>query len=147
LSFIFCIGSYKAQVPAKIKFKKNPSLIYFFQKGVASDTISKNKSNQFYLIVPDSLKESTVVLIDNAQLLLNKNDSLVNIHYMAGFQYENIYTVKETLESSIKKIKHYEFKSLINGTSALPLPVIKIRILNKKEDEIILENTFFYKEI
>lgn len=114
---------------------------------MASDTISKNKSNQFYLIVPDSLKESTVVLIDNAQLLLNKNDSLVNIHYMAGFQYENIYTVKETLESSIKKIKHYEFKSLINGTSALPLPVIKIRILNKKEDEIILENTFFYKEI
>ena len=40
--------------------------------------------------------------------------------------------------------KPFEYKILINGVSNLEKNRIKIQIINKKEDVIILENNFIY---
>src|SRR5688572_8661567 len=65
-----------SQTPQKIKFSKSSSMIYFFQAGEKQDTIIKNKSDLFYLWVPDTLKEIIVINVDNGQFQQTDTDTL-----------------------------------------------------------------------
>lgn len=147
LYFIFVIFSttklYSQKVET-IRIRKDPTFIYFFQKGIKSDTIANH--SLFYLVVPDSLKKSVSVYLDNGQLITTANDSIVQLNYIQSLKYECIYVSKE--ESGVdpnSKRKSPELKTLVNGSSSHRLNEIFIRIINKAEDEVLLENTYYLK--
>lgn len=149
LVIFFCFNTsiIFSQKIEKIKFQKNTTTIYFYQKGVFHDTISENFGNSFYLLVPDSLKKDIIIFIENGRLTKTSNDSIVKLYPMPGLNYESQFLIKEMVsELDYKKIqKQFQLISLINGTSNVQKDKIIIKITSKKENGIILENTFFYK--
>jgi hypothetical protein len=134
-----------AQSPEKIKYQKNSSLIYFFPKGINKDSIVKNSNDLFYLVVPDSLKKHIVVYVENGKLVKTTNDSLVKLNYMQGLKYESQFVINEVAEASKKIKKEFELISLINGASSYEKNKILIQIINKKEEKVVIENIFFYR--
>src|SRR5688572_14403639 len=95
-NYIFCLMFVAScimwgQEPLKIKFSKNPGLIYFFQAG-NNDTIVKNKSDLFHLFVPDSIKDHVIFQLDNARLHAAAKDSMVKVLYVPGLKYESLFT-------------------------------------------------------
>ena len=144
---LFCFGNLNSQTLQKIKFQKNPNLIYFFSKNATLDSVIKDKGESFYLIVPDSLKKDISVFVENGQLIKTKNDSLVKLNYMSGLKYETQYIISEEPANTVseKPVKHFNMISLINGTSVYPKNKIRVQITNKKEEKVIIENVFFYK--
>lgn len=143
---IFCLsGTIRSQTSQKIKFQKNSSQIYFFQKGKVDSVISPS-NDLFYLIVPDSLKRSIAIYIENAKMIRSKNDSLVQLKYMPGLKYESLYIIKESKDPTDKKLKkEFEFVSLINGSSSYVKNKMLIQIVNKREENVVMENTYIYK--
>lgn len=138
-------GNLSAQKIETIRIRKNPELIYFFQKGLKSDTLSNQAL--FYFIVPDSLKRSISVYVDNAQLIASLNDSLLQLNYLKGLIYESLYEQVEDPSEKKQNQKEivFELKTLVNGTSARKPEEIFIRIVNKQNDKVLLENLFYFK--
>jgi hypothetical protein len=135
-----------AQKEDKIRFKKNASLIYFFQKEAYRDTFQKGLSDVFYLIVPDSLKPYLSIQVDNAQLLKTENDSLVTVNYVKGFNYESIFIPTEQSTQVKAKQKSVEFKTLVNGVSAVSPDRIEITFIDKRQKNVLLKNVFYFIE-
>jgi hypothetical protein len=130
-----------AQEPSKIKFKKE-NQFYFFQKGLPNDSIIRDVSDKFYLVVPDSLKPLLSIQADNGQLTSTANDSIVKLGHFPGLKYETIFIPIDEITGE-KKINKYKIKTMINGTSELPRNRIRIVIINKRTGEVLLTNTFF----
>lgn len=145
-SFLFVFTNASAQNPEKIKFQKNSALIYFFPKGQNKDSIVKNSNDLFYLVVPDSLKKHIVVYVENGKLIKTTNDSLVKLNYMQGLKYESQFVISEVAEAPKKIKKEFELISLINGASSYEKNKILIQIINKKEEKVVIENVFFYRD-
>jgi hypothetical protein len=135
-----------AQNEEKIHFKKEQGFIYFFQKGLYRDTLQKNLGDVFYLIVPDSLKAHLSIQVDNAQLVKTENDSLVTVNYVKGFNYESIFIPTEQNTQVKAKQKSVEFKTLVNGVSAVSPDRIEIKFMDKREKNVLLKNVFYFKE-
>jgi hypothetical protein len=142
---LFSFSKVFAQTPEKIKFQKNSTLIYFFPKGAKTDSVVKNSNDLFYLVVPDSMKKHIVVYVENGKLIKTTNDSLVKLNYMQGLKYESQFVINEVTEAPKKIKKEYELISLINGASSYEKNKILIQIINKKEEKVVIENVFFYK--
>ncbi len=144
--FIFYLsGTLSSQTPQKIKFQKNSSLIYFFPKGKTDSVISTSK-DLFYLVVPDSLKRSIAIYIENGKMIRSANDSIVQVSYMPGLKYESLYVIKESKDPIDNKLKkEFEFISLINGSSSYTKNKLLIQIVNKKEEKVVIENVYIYK--
>ncbi|MBA2613129.1 MAG: hypothetical protein H0U95_14260 [Bacteroidetes bacterium] len=142
---IFISGNIYSQTPAKIKFQKNSNLIYFFNKGNSTDSVVKNSTNVFYLVVPDSLKKYVTVYVENGKLLKTSNDSLVKLNYMPGLKYESQFVINEMPDTKgFKKV--FGLISLIDGPSSYQKNRILVKIINKKEEKVVIENIFFYRE-
>ncbi len=150
---LLTVFSANAQQPQKIRLKKEQSTVYFFQKGIKSDTIIKGGSDLFYLVVPDSLKPLLSILVENGRLVATANDSLVQFEFLKGLSYEGMYVPKDHESDqpglSAAKDKHVPrvLKSLINGTAPTggDEKKIRIRLLNRKEDKTLIENYFYYR--
>jgi hypothetical protein len=144
---IFCLsGTIRSQTPQKIKFQKNSSQIYFFQKGKVDSVISPH-NDLFYLVVPDSLKRSIAIYIENGKMIRSKNDSIIQLNYMSGLKYESFYIIKESKDCTHNKLKNeFEFVSLINGSSSYVKNKMLIQIVNKNEEKVVLENIYLYKD-
>lgn len=136
-----CADISNAQVEQKIRFKKEQGFIYFFQKDQYSDTIKTGKGEVFYLIVPDSIKPFISIQVDNAQLLKTENDSLVKINYVKGFNYESLFIASEPDK---RKRKNFEFRTLVNGVSAVAPDRIEIKFIDKREKNVLLKNMFYF---
>lgn len=146
--FIFFVsGSIISQTPGKIKFQKNSNLIYFFSKNSTTDSVVKSKSDVFYLVIPDSLKRFVTVYVENGKLLKTTNDSLVKLNYMPGLKYESQYVINEIPDSGTKGFKKvFDLISLIDGPSSYQKNRILVKIINKKEEKVVIENVFLYRE-
>lgn len=143
LFFLSTISSFSQSDTKAIKVRKE-SAVYFFQKGEERDTVSLNKSDLFYFIVPDSLKGYYSLIVDNGHLIPTKGDTLFQLKYLSGLKYECLYDRKET--GSLKKNKVvWEFKTLINGTTDFETNKIRVLLINRKKDKVFLEKNFFYK--
>lgn len=117
--------------------KENPFL--FFQKEIKSDSIIKDKNDVFYLIVPDSLKKSISILVENGRVELTENDSLVKLNYLFGLKYESLFQ-KNVATNKL------ELKTFINGATNYLRQGIMFEIIDTKTGKVILKNTFFYSE-
>ena len=130
-----------SQKPTPIKVKKQNNIVYFYQKGNKTDTITKQKNNLFYFILNDSLKQSTRIFIDNGRFIATKNDSIIQFIFMPNLKYEAKFNIKDTLNK-----KHYHFVSLINGATNSTKNEITIKVISTKHDTPLIENTFYYRE-
>ncbi len=74
----------------------------------------------------------------------NKSDSIFKLVSIGGFKYESFFNSIDKINQNTLQPKPFEYKILINGVSNLEKNRIKIQIINKKEDVIILENNFIY---
>jgi len=134
-----------AQGSQKIKFAKDNSLVYFFQVDEKSDTISKNIADRFYFIVPDSLKSSTIISVDNGRLIQTKNDSILQFNYLPGLRYESLFLKKDF--NALKEIpsKQFDFKTQVNGPCNLEKTKILIQVIDRKSDNILIENVYWWR--
>lgn len=141
--FISLTYSARAQINLNFEVRKENEPIYFFQKGEKRDTLSK--SNMFYLLVSDLLKKDVLIQTENAQIRLTENDSLIRIQYLPGMKYECWYMDTENSQS-LSNTNEVVLASFVNGTSQLALGKIQIKISKKKSEEVLIQNTFYYKD-
>jgi hypothetical protein len=138
--FVYFPDSLVAQSEPPVRLKRERGMV-FFQQGVKKDSISKNKGDVFYLLVPDSLKELVSIAVDNGRLLPTANDSLVTLSYLPGISYESMYVKEERADRTAATT----LKTLINGASTLDQNYVRIRILHRIKGEQ-LRSTYHYKE-
>ena len=141
---LICAGSLFSQRRDTIRFKKDNSVIYFFQQSGARDTVIAGQGDVFYLLVPDTYKPFLSIQTENAMLKLQANDSLVKLIYMKGYQYESLYLEREENVSQKVGRRSYEFKTFINGTSASNEPRVKIRFIDIRDKQLIFSNTYCF---
>lgn len=140
--FIFLSSYLFSQKTDIIKVKKSHEIVYFFQKGIKSDSILNHSF--FYLLVPDSLKKDISIYSTNGQLIRTNNDSILQFNYLPGLSYELLYTPGEAVKGIFKR-PSMELKTFVNGTVDTKLGEIYIRIVNKPDERILMENMFYLK--
>ncbi len=126
---LFLALSLKAQYTIKVKKEDNRFL--FFQLGIKSDTIIKNKSDLFLIKLPDSLKNDISIFIKNAQLIATKKDSIYRLRPVPGMKYSH---------SKADSV----FQTLVEGNCP-PSKLITIEFKNKRTQHSILQNNFIVK--
>lgn len=136
---LFYVMPALAQNPNKIKIKKQDNLVYFYQKGTKSDTITSQSNNLFYFILSDTLKYSTRLFIDNGTFIKTKNDSVIQFIFMPGLKYEAKYT-----KDKLMAFKQFKFKSLINGATSYDKNQIVIQVISNLQDNPLIENKFYF---
>ena len=92
----------------------------------------------------DSLKKHFLIQIDNGQFVSTSNDSIVKLNYMKKLKYENYYTHSNQKNSN--KHDEWKFETLINGVSVLDANKISIKIIDKRNENILIENSFYFRE-
>ncbi|MGZ4090654.1 MAG: hypothetical protein ACXVNO_08030 [Bacteroidia bacterium] len=139
----FTYSFVSAQVPQKIKVKKQKDQVYFYQKGNKTDTITRTSGNMFYLIVSEAMKGDISVFIENGQLLKTSNDSLYTFKYVKGISYECVF--KNAGEGTQNQKPKFEYKVLVNGVTQEAPNTVVIRLKEKDEPGFFIENRFYYK--
>lgn len=136
----------RAQNLQHIKVKKAETPFLFFQKNNVNDTISPKKSDLFYLLMSDSLKNQIIIESQNAQLMQQTGDSLVLLKYLPGINYLHKFVLGEEVLNSgenvpLKKTKkeHLVLITMIDGASTLEKNKIKIVFRNKNNKTIFAE--------
>ncbi len=114
-----------------IKVKKEDNRFLFFQTGTQTDILVKDKSDLFYIKLPDSLKHHLQIIVENAQFKRTANDTLFKLIPIRGMKYSH--TLIDT-----------SFQTLVEGT-CLPSQTIKLEVINTKTKKALLQNKFLAK--
>ena len=133
----FVTGIVSAQESRSLRLKKNRDLIYFFQKTQSSDSLVQGKNDLFYLLVPDTLKPFVSITVENAQLILQDNDSLVLCKHLPGIRYEHYY--QRDLEQKLT------YKVGVNGAAVVGAEEVVIDFTDKRTGLVIFTNRFRYR--
>ena len=143
LLFITC-GVIRAQETQKIRFSKNSDMVYFFQIGNKSDNVIKNESDRFYFVLNDSLKANIYLDVENGKFNRTENDSILKLEFLPGMKYETVY-LKKAEEGQVANSKsHLELKTQVNGASEFDKYRIRIRVVDRRRNEILMENVYRY---
>jgi len=146
--FLFFITTSFSQGELKMKVVANNGLVHFYKKGESGDSIISKHNNQFYLVCKERQKKNLLIHIDNARLMPLGNDSTVFAEYLPGLKYEAWFVQSDdslSAEGTLQKGKMV-FTSFLNGTTQVDKTRIRIQIYLKKENELILENVYYYKD-
>jgi hypothetical protein len=142
-SIVIPLASY-SQENLKLVVRAENGPVFFYLKGEKKDsTVSKNQ-NLFYLVCKVSQKKNLVFYIENARLKATNNDSLVQLEYLPGLKYEAWFV--KAHDSTNVESENMVFTSFLNGTSLLSKDQIKVQIYFKKENEVLLENIYYYRD-
>jgi len=128
LSFIAC-QCLNAQYSLKIK--KEDNRFVFFQTGTKTDTILKNKTDQFVMILPDSLKGNIQIFLKNGQFIKTDKDSIYQLRPIPGMKYSH--SKQDT-----------SFLTLLEGNCE-PSKTITVEFINTLTQRRILLNNFIVK--
>ena len=158
LILLCVVFSAQGQEPQKIRFAKDKKYIYFFQTGRKADTLKTAEDYNFYFLVPDSLKRFIVLQSENANFVITANDSVVQCNYVPGIRYETFYSQvagdlgHNPVADNLEKGLNYQYKpkteKLVlrcgaNGAAVVAPKRIQIDIVDKRNEQIILQNVFF----
>jgi len=111
-----------------IKLKREDNRFLFYQIGIKNDTVLKNKTDLFYIKIPDSLSTHYKIMIENGKF--NKTDK-VNTYVLVpinGMKYSH--TIQDTI-----------LETLVEGISS-ETKNITIIIKNTQTSRITLLNKF-----
>ncbi len=123
--------SFSASAQYSLKVKKEDNRFLFFQKGIKSDTIIKNKSDLFYIKLPDSLKNNIQIFLKNGQFIKTDTDTLYRLIHISGMKYSH------SKPDSV-------FNTLLEG-NCTPSKNISIEFINTKTQGAFLKNIFIVK--
>lgn len=143
----FFATAIKAQ-PNVFYVKAGNEWVYFYKTGRKEDSILSKHNNQFRLVCKQQQKKNLLIHIDNARLMPSGNDSTVFAEYLPGLKYEAWFVQSEdslSADGTLQKGKMV-FTSFLNGTTQVDKNRIRIQIYLKKENELILENVYDYKD-
>lgn len=129
--FIFILFSLSSHAQFSVKVKKEDNRFLFFQVGTKTDTIVKNKSDQFVLHFPDSLKNNISVFLSNGQLVKTDKDSIYLLRPIPGMKYSH-----SKPDST--------FVTLLEGNCP-PSKNITVEFINTQTQSRILLNKFMVK--
>jgi hypothetical protein len=133
-----------AQEPRRIKFSKSQNSFYFFQAGKNRDTVRAGQGDLFYLIVSDSLKDRLLIEIENARLEKTTNYSLQRLIYIPGMKYESEF-VQAPVNNGRSPDAKFTFVTRVNGSSPGDHSAVRIQVMDRRENKVLLENIFFYR--
>ena len=123
--------SFSASAQYSLKVKKEDNRFLFFQKGIKTDTIIKNKSDLFYIKLPDSLKNNIQIFLKNGQFIKTDTDTLYRLIHISGMKYSH------SKPDSV-------FNTLLEG-NCTPSKTISIEFINTKTQGAFLKNIFIVK--
>jgi len=128
---IFLFTSFNSQAQDVIKVKKEDNRFLFFQKGIQTDTLIKNKSDLFYIKLPDSLKQDIQIFLKNGQFVKTDNDTLYRLIQITGMKYSH------SKRDSV-------FNTLVEG-NCQPSKTVSIEFINTITQKQFLTNKFIFK--
>lgn len=131
LFFILVSVSFSLHAQFTVKVKKEDNRFIFFQLGAKTDTIVKNKSDQFILHLPDSLKNNIGIFLSNGQLVKTNQDSIYRLRPIPGMKYSH--SKPDTA-----------FITLLEG-NCTPSKTITVEFINTQTQSRILLNKFMVK--
>jgi hypothetical protein len=125
---LFILFSFSIQAQYAFKVKKEDNRFLFFQVGTKNDTIIKNKTDLFFIKLPDSLKQNIQLFLKNAQFIKTENDSVYRLVPILGMKYSH--SKPDTI-----------FNTLLEG-NCTPSKTITIEFINSINHKRILQNNF-----
>lgn len=128
---ILLLFSLSSSAQYALKVKKEDNRFLFFQKGLKSDTLIKNKTDLFYIKLPDSLKQNIQIFLKNGQFVKTNNDTLYRLIQIPGMKYSHSKT------DSV-------FNTLLEG-NCTPSKNISVEFINTKTQKVFLKNIFIAK--
>ncbi len=128
---ILLFVSLSSSAQYSLKVKKEDNRFLFFQKGIKTDTIIKNKSDLFYIKLPDSLKNNIQIFLKNGQFIKTDTDTLYRLIHISGMKYSH------SKPDSV-------FNTLLEG-NCTPSKNISIEFINTKTKGAFLKNIFIVK--
>ncbi|MES2567978.1 MAG: hypothetical protein V4565_13980 [Bacteroidota bacterium] len=128
---IFILFCFQVNAQYAIKVKKEDNRFLFFQKNGKSDTIVKNKTDLFFIKLPDSLKQHLQIFIHNGQFIKTDNDTIYQLRAVRGMKYSH--SQPDTI-----------FHTLLEG-NCNPSKNISIEFINTLTQRKILQNNFIAK--
>lgn len=133
LIFIFTIFLWTFNLKSQhhIKLKKEDNRFLCYQIGTKNDTIIKNKTDLFYIKIPDSLKMQHQIIIENGKINKTNLSYTYLLVPIIGMQYSH--TIQDSL-----------LETLVEGISS-ETKNITLRIKNAHTSKIILSNKFIVK--
>ena len=123
--------SFSASAQYSLKVKKEDNRFLFFQRGIKTDTIIKNKSDLFYIKLPDSLKNNIQIFLKNGQFIKTDTDTLYRLIHISGMKYSH------SKPDSV-------FNTLLEG-NCTPSKNISIEFINTKTQGAFLKNILIVK--
>ena len=127
LSLLLILGFFsKAQ--QKIKVKKEDNRFLLFKLGEQNEVITKDKSNLFFIKLPDSLKKDLVIVVENGRFSKTPNDTIFKFLPIKGMKYSHVF-------------QDTTFEVLLEGTCN-PSPTILMEVKNSKTKKTLLQNKF-----
>jgi hypothetical protein len=114
-----------------IKVKKEDNRFLFFQKGIKNDTLISKRTDLFYIKLPDSLKHTIQIFIQNGQFVSTDNDTIYRLRAIPGMKYSH--SKPDTL-----------FNTLLEG-SCPPSKIVTVEFKNTKTQQLFLKNIFIAK--
>lgn len=146
-TLLFLITKTYSQSGLKMKVRADNGLVYFYKKGAIADSVLTKHNNQFHLVCRERQKKNILIHIENARLMPSGNDSTVFAEYLPGLKYEAWFVPSEDsvgADGTLKKGKTF-IVSFLNGTTLLDRSRVRIQIYLKKENELVLENVYYYR--
>ena len=132
LTILFFTCSTVLNAQEKIKIKREDNRFLFYQVGNKSDTIILNKSDLFFIKLPDSLKKTIQINVENGLFKIVHKDSLTyQLQIVKGMKYSH------SKQDSV-------FVTLMEG-NCLPSHKLEIHFLNTATQQILFKNTYFIK--
>lgn len=128
LLLLLCFFS-KAQ--QKIKVKKEDNRFLVFKLGEHNDVIVKDKSDLFFIKLPDNLQNDLMIVVENGRFSKTTNDTIFKFIPIKGMKYSH--TLIDT-----------SFQTLLEGTCPLS-QTIKLEVINVKTKKSLLQNKFLVK--
>lgn len=147
LSFLFISSLLQAQVPDKIRIKKEDEF-YFFQVGKKTDTIS-SQNDKFYLKITGKMRCETRIEIVNGRLYKTANDTIFQLKKNPNLQYEHYFSdsafVAKPPKGQTAPENCFKFVTHINGAQEGDGNTITIQFYNINTRQTLLTNKFYYK--
>ena len=132
LTFLIIFISITVNAQRVLKIKREDNRLLFYQIQKKNDTIISNKSDQFLIKLPDSLKSNLQIVVENGLFkAVYKDSSIYQLFYVKGMKYSH--SKPDSL-----------FYTQLEGI-CLPTKNIKITIYNSFSKKALLTNLYFAK--
>lgn len=129
---IFFLGIWSGiYAQQKIKIKKEDNRFLLFKMGEKNDLIIKDQSDLFFIKLPDSIKQISVVTVENGRLSEFKSDSIFKFTPIKGMKYAHAF-------------KDTTFEVLLEGVCP-PSNTIYLEVINTRTKKSLLQNKFLAK--